>query len=257
MMWISGVSPLAVLGGALPAIVAFLVFGVPAAIQQHRHSPLLMRPPRNLRIEGVRLLIVFLILAAAVAANVMANLAWPALLDMIPLIGIAIWVVILLTAPLRQPDWSVLAQSFRGTVFLLALVTAASLMPVDALPPASWQTSLGLGFVSAGFDNIPLTALALQQGGYDWGLLAYSVGFGGSMIWFGSSAGVAISSMYPEAKSVVRWVRHGWYLPIAFVAAFFAALAIEGWKPDPGHLGPHRSAEITSSLTGPAGIVGH
>ena len=42
------------------------------------------------------------------------------------------------------------------------------------------------------FDNIPLTALALKQGGYDWGFLAYAVGFGGSMIWFGSSAGVAL-----------------------------------------------------------------
>jgi hypothetical protein len=29
------------------------------------------------------------------------------------------------------------------------------------------------------FDNIPLTALALNQGGYDWALLAYAVGFGG------------------------------------------------------------------------------
>ena len=31
-------------------------------------------------------------------------------------------------------------------------------------------------------------ALALKQGGYDWGVLAYAVGFGGSMIWFGSSS---------------------------------------------------------------------
>ena len=51
------------------------------------------------------------------------------------------------------------------------------------------------------FDNIPLTALALKQGGYDWGFLAYAVGFGGSMIWFGSSAGVALSNMYPQARS--------------------------------------------------------
>jgi hypothetical protein len=48
---------------------------------------------------------------------------------------------------------------------------------------------LGLGFLSAVFDNIPLTALALKQDGYDWGFLAFSVGFGGSMIWFGSSSG--------------------------------------------------------------------
>ena len=80
------------------------------------------------------------------------------------------------------------------------------MMPVEKLPVASWQTALGLGFVSAVFDNIPLTALALKQGGYDWGYLAYAVGFGGSMIWFGSSAGVALANMYPEARSVGRWV---------------------------------------------------
>jgi hypothetical protein len=37
----------------------------------------------------------------------------------------------------------------------------------------------------------------------------YAVGYGGSMIWLGSSAGVAMSNLYPEAKSVGRWVRHG------------------------------------------------
>ena len=74
------------------------------------------------------------------------------------------------------------------------------MMPVEKLPAASWQTALGLGFVSAVFDNIPLTALALKQGGYDWGFLAYAVGFGGSMIWFGSSAGVALANMYPGGE---------------------------------------------------------
>ncbi len=43
----------------------------------------------------------------------------------------------------------------------------------------SWASALALGFVSAFFDNIPLTALALKQGGYDWGVLAYAVGLGG------------------------------------------------------------------------------
>ena len=114
------------------------------------------------------------------------------MLDAIPVIGLAVWVVILLTAPLRRPDWEVMPETFKGTIFLLALVTCASMMPVEKLPLASWQTALGLGFVSAVFDNIPLTALALKQGGYDWGFLAYAVGFGGSMIWFGSSAGVAL-----------------------------------------------------------------
>jgi hypothetical protein len=59
------------------------------------------------------------------------------------------------------------------------------MMPVEKLPLPPWESAFGLGFLSAVFDNIPLTALALKQGGYDWGFLAFTVGFGGSMIWFG------------------------------------------------------------------------
>ncbi len=232
MMWIAGVSPLSVLEAYVAAIVAMFVFAVPASLQQQRFSPILKKPPTGLKIDPARVFIVAAILVAALAANVTANLKFPALLDTIPVIGLAVWAIILLTAGLRSPDWSVMPETFKGTVFLLALVTAASMMPVEKLPAAAWQTALGLGFVSAVFDNIPLTALALKQGGYDWGYLAYGVGFGGSMIWFGSSAGVALSNMYPEAKSVGRWVSQGWPVAAAYVIGFFVMLAVIGWHPD-------------------------
>ena len=92
------------------------------------------------------------------------------------------------------------------------------------MPTPSWQTALGIGFVSAVFDNIPLTALALHQGGYDWGFLAYAVGFGGSMIWFGSSAGVALSSMFPQARSVGAWLKGGWHVAVGYVIGFACLL---------------------------------
>jgi Na+/H+ antiporter NhaD/arsenite permease-like protein len=133
----------------------------------------------------------------------------------------------------RRPDWKALQEAVRGTMFLCALVLAASMMPVEHLPTPLWQTTLGLGFLSAVFDNIPLTALALEQGGYDWALLAYAVGFGGSMVWFGSSAGVALSNMYPEARSVGAWIKHGWHVWVAYLVGFFVMLAILGWHPSP------------------------
>jgi Na+/H+ antiporter NhaD/arsenite permease-like protein len=108
---------------------------------------------------------------------------------------------------------------------------------------ASWQTALGLGFVSAVFDNIPLTALALKQGGYDWGYLAYAVGFGGSMIWFGSSAGVALVGMYPEGKSVGKWLRHGWHVAVAYVIGFFVLYAVLGWHPN----APHKTKPVAQA----------
>jgi Na+/H+ antiporter NhaD/arsenite permease-like protein len=235
MMWIAGVSPLSVLEAYVAAVVAMFVFAVPASLQQQRFSPILKKPPSGLKIDTARVFIVAAILVAALVANVTANLKFPALLDKIPVIGLAVWAIILLTAGLRAPDWSVMPETFKGTVFLLALVTAASMMPVEKLPAAAWQTALGLGFVSAVFDNIPLTALALKQGGYDWGYLAYAVGFGGSMIWFGSSAGVALSNMYPEAKSAGRWVSQGWHVAAAYVIGFFVMLAVIGWHPDAPH----------------------
>jgi Na+/H+ antiporter NhaD/arsenite permease-like protein len=235
MMWIDGVSPLTVVEAYVAAAVAMLVFAVPASLQQHRFSPVVKDAPSGLTIDWTRVAIVAAILLAALAANVSANLKFPALLDLLPVLGCAVWAAILLTALLRRPDWSVMPETFRGTVFLLALVTAASMMPVEKLPAASWPTALGLGFVSAVFDNIPLTALALKQGGYDWGFLAYAVGFGGSMVWFGSSAGVAISNMYPEAKSVGRWITQGWPIMVAYVVGFFVMLAVLGWHPDAPH----------------------
>jgi Na+/H+ antiporter NhaD/arsenite permease-like protein len=235
MMWIDGVSPLSVIEAFVAAAVAILIFGIPAALQQHRFSPIKKDPPRGLQIEWTRALIVAAILIAAILSNVIANIKFPELLDKAPVIGIAVWVMLLITAPVRRPDWEVMPKTFLGTIFLLSLVTCASMMPVEELPSASWQTALGLGFVSAVFDNIPLTALALRQGGYDWGYLAYAVGFGGSMIWFGSSAGVALSNMYPEAKSVGLWITHGWHVAVAYVIGFFVMLALLGWHPDPPH----------------------
>jgi Na+/H+ antiporter NhaD/arsenite permease-like protein len=109
----------------------------------------------------------------------------------------------------------------------------ASLMPVDTLPPPSSSIVFGLGLLSSVFDNIPLTALALRQGGYDWALLAYAVGFGGSMIWFGSSAGLALTGQFPEARSVVAWMRGGWHVALAYVIGFSVMLALRGWSPMP------------------------
>jgi Na+/H+ antiporter NhaD/arsenite permease-like protein len=235
MMWIDGVSPLDVFEAYVAASVALVIFGIPASLQQHRHSPITKDAPPGITIDWPRVTIVVIILAAAIAMNVLINVKFAEHSDSFPFIGAAVWVAIIVTALWRQPDWKLLPGAFKGSVFLLSLILCASMMPVEKLPAASWQTALGLGFVSAVFDNIPLTALALKQGGYDWGFLAYAVGFGGSMIWFGSSAGVALANMYPEAKSVGLWLRHGWHVALAYVIGFFVLFAVLGWHPNAPH----------------------
>ena len=244
MMWIAGVDPLDVLEAFVGAGAALVVTGWVAARQQQEYSPIVKDPPPGVRVDWARVGIVAFILVTAIVANVVANLRFPDVLDVFPVIGAAVWVAILVSAPLRRPAWSLLPATFRGTLFLLALVTTAAMMPVEKLPAASWQTAFGLGFLSSVFDNIPLTALALHQGGYDWGFLAYAVGFGGSMIWFGSSAGVALANVFPEARSVGLWLRHGWHVALAYVIGFFVLLAVVGW-----HSQGQRTNEIAPSAS--------
>ena len=231
MMWISGVPPIQVLHAYVASIAAFLVFAVAAARAQQQFAPIIKDPPRSLEIDWPRMMIVVFILASAIAANVGANIVLPGLSGRFPFIGAAVAAAILVSIPWRSPDWRIVPGAVKGSIFLLCLVTSASLMPVESLPAASWHSALALGFVSAFFDNIPLTALALKQGGYDWGVLAYAVGFGGSMIWFGSSAGVAICNMFPEARSTGRWLQEGWLVAVAYVTGFAALLAVLGWSP--------------------------
>ena len=237
MMWIDGVDPLDVLHAFVAAGVALCIFGVVAAKQQHAHQPLVREDGAGASVDWARVGIVAFILVVAIGANVVANLKFPAALDAFPVIGVAVWIALLASAPVRKPDWHLLPGNLKGTIFLLCLVLCASMMPVEQLPAASWQTAFGLGFLSSVFDNIPLTALALKQGGYDWGFLAYAVGFGGSMMWFGSSAGVALSNLFPEARSVGQWLRHGWAVPVGYVAGFFVMLAVVGWEPHEPHKG--------------------
>jgi hypothetical protein len=214
MMWLDGISPLDV-------VAAYVAAGRDFQATHH--------------IDWARVGIVGFILVAAIVTNVTVNLKFAAAAEHFPFLGAAIWVALLVAVPLRKPEWSLIPGAFKGSVFLLSLVTCASMMPVEALPPASWPTALALGFISAVFDNIPLTALALKQGGFDWGFLAYAVGFGGSMLWFGSSAGVAVANLFPEAKSVGQWLRHGWFVAVAYVVGFFVMLAVLGWHPHEKH----------------------
>ncbi len=231
MMWIAGVNPLDVIHAYAGAVVTLLIVGYFGAKQQHAYQPIQKNSHAHTHIDWTRVGIVALILVMAIATNVTVNINFIVLADHFPFIGVAVWVAILLSLVLRRPDWEIMPETFKGSVFLLSLVSCASLMPVEQLPLASWQTAFGLGFVSAVFDNIPLTALALKQGGYDWDVLAYTVGFGGSMIWFGSSAGVALSNQFPEAKSVWLWLRHGWHVALAYIIGFFVMLAVVGWHP--------------------------
>ena len=230
LMWLNGVSPIAVAPAFVAAFAAFAVVGPLGAMCQQRYQPILANDEEGHPPEWRRIWIVAFILACAVTANILAN-AMSEGEETAPWLGMALWAGLLVTSLWARPDWSLIRPGAKGAFFLASLVAAASLMPLSGLPDPSWQSAFGLGLVSSVFDNIPLTVLALRQGGYDWALLAFAVGYGGSMVWFGSSAGVAITNLYPEGRSVLAWLKQGWFVPVGYIVGFFVMLALLGWHP--------------------------
>ena len=220
MMWIDGVSAFNVLHAFIAAAAAMLFFAWIASHQQDKFQRIQKDSKPDVKIDLMKIFNVGLILAGAIISNILYDM---------PALGV--WIAIAIGAAIRPVPWKEIPGSVKGTIFLLCLVTSASLMPVEELPDASWATAFFLGFLSSVFDNIPLTKLCLDQGHYDWGMLAYAVGFGGSMVWFGSSAGVAITNKYPEGRDVFLWVRKGWHIAIAYVIGFFTLFLMLGWEP--------------------------
>lgn len=220
MMWIDGVDFVEVLHAFIASGVALVFFAWFAAHQQHKHQPIVANASEGSKIKAGNLFVVLMILAGAIATNIYFDMPW-----------LGVWVALILGMIFTKVPWHEASSSIKGSIFLLSLVMCASMMPVDTLPSAHWSTAFILGFVSSVFDNIPLTKLCLDQGHYDWGMLAYAVGFGGSMIWFGSSAGVAITNKFPEGRNVLLWLRKGWHVTVAYILGFFALLFVWGWHP--------------------------
>ncbi|MDP4184645.1 MAG: citrate transporter [Bacteroidota bacterium] len=224
MMWIEGVHPVSVFHAYIGSVSAFVFFAFFASIQQYRYHPIDDHLSHETNIDRTRLIVIVFMLLLTITTSILFDL---------PALGL--WIAILTGGLFRKNPWSEVKAAIPGTIFLMALVISASMMPVEDLPVASWHTVFSLGFTSSIFDNIPLTKLALEQGGYDWGILAYAVGFGGSILWFGSSAGVAISSRFHETRSVISWIKNGWHILVAYLIGFFVLLSFMGWHPQPLH----------------------
>ena len=61
------------------------------------------------------------------------------------------------------------------------------------------------------------------------------------MVWCGSSAGVAISHIYHEAKSVGAWLKGGWHVALAYVLGFLVMYLTLGWNPHKPHRDEHKT----------------
>ncbi|HQH19696.1 MAG TPA: hypothetical protein PKZ43_09090, partial [Bacteroidales bacterium] len=120
MMWIDGVSPLNVLHAFIAAIVALIITGWFAAHQQDKFQPIIKGDEIKIKIHWEKLLVALLILIGAIISNFMYDM---------PALGV--WIALIIGTTFCKLPWKEVPGAIKGTVFLLCLVTCASLMPVE------------------------------------------------------------------------------------------------------------------------------
>src|SRR5437868_6309871 len=105
MMWIDGVDPLDVLEAFVAAGAAMFIFGIPAALQQQRYSPISKDAAAGEQVDWPRVAIVAVILITAIVVNVLVNVKYPQFSDRFPFIGAGVWLALAITAFWRSPQW--------------------------------------------------------------------------------------------------------------------------------------------------------
>jgi hypothetical protein len=95
-------------------LAAFIFVGVLGAIDQHRRAPIMRHASTELEIDWGRVVVVLVILIAILGTNIGTNLYAPGLEKVVPMLGLAVCITILLALVLRWPDWRVTPAAAKG-----------------------------------------------------------------------------------------------------------------------------------------------
>ena len=114
MMWIDGVSPLVVLEAYVAAVVALVIFGIPAALQQHRHSPIIKDAKVEGRVDWARVDDRPDHSRVGDRHQRPDQRPHPRHRGSFPFIGAAVWVAILAARRGASPDWKLLPEALKG-----------------------------------------------------------------------------------------------------------------------------------------------
>lgn len=117
---------------------------------------------------------------------------------------------------------------FAAFIAFIVFAVPSSLMqqrwqPIQRDPPAGTHIVMSRIWIVLTVLAAAITANVLGN------VFAPDLGFGGSMMWFGSSAGVAVCNEHPEARSVVKWLQAGWPVLAGYFSGILAYWALLGW----------------------------
>lgn len=213
LLWISGVSQRELLPAFLPSFTVLIatIFCSIWLTTRHKHP---IRHYEETKVIWWRFFMVIICIGLAF----LCNFKWG-----LPCLGILPLVI------LTCIEWKMhpLRDGFSAVCFLLPLVIAAGFINLGLVIPHDILRSTGMiistAWLSAIVDNIPITKLLYEADVGQWGMLAFCVGVGGSMTYFGSTTSIAILECYPnDVKEILQrykfknlflyWILAGWYV---------------------------------------------
>ena len=109
-----------------------------------------------------------------------------------------------------------------GALYFIGWLALASIVYHPDVLGATWS-NIGVGFLSAVVDNVPVMSAVLKANptmGIDqWMLVTLTAGVGGSLISFGSAAGVGVMGKLPGIYTFAAHMKYSWTILIGYITS--------------------------------------
>lgn len=109
-----------------------------------------------------------------------------------------------------------------GALYFVGWLALASIVYDPTILGPTWS-NIGVGFLSAIVDNVPVMSAVLkaspEMGLEQWMLVTLTAGVGGSLISFGSAAGVGVMGKLPGIYTFGAHMKYAWMILIGYVAS--------------------------------------
>ena len=106
-----------------------------------------------------------------------------------------------------------------GALYFIGWLALASVVYDPSVLGPTWS-NIGVGFLSAIVDNVPVMSAVLkaspEMGLDQWMLVTLTAGVGGSMISFGSAAGVGVMGKLPGVYTFGAHMKYSWTIVIGY-----------------------------------------
>lgn len=109
-----------------------------------------------------------------------------------------------------------------GALYFVGWLSLAAVVYDPSVLGPTWS-NIGVGFLSAIVDNVPVMSAILKanpdMGVDQWMLVTMTAGVGGSLISFGSAAGVGVMGKLPGIYTFSSHMKYSWTILIGYVAS--------------------------------------